>query len=150
MVETDFYALLAAPTQEIGWGGFGEGETGGDIIPSPVAAIVGNRIHPNALPPDAEMPAIHYRIVGGASKSTQDTTGSQRYRVEVNCWSDGSSGGNGSYLQAATLRAAVISQLNRRSGGSIQLIDYIQPIDDFDHELLQHKCVAEFYLYANL
>jgi hypothetical protein len=131
MVETDFFALLGDPAK-------------------PLAAIVGTRIYPNVLPTDAPLPAIHYRIVGGASKATQDTTGSQRYRVEVTCWSDGSSRGTGSYLQAATLRAAVIAQLNRQSSGSIQLIDYIQPIDDFDHELLQHKCVAEFYLYANL
>jgi Protein of unknown function (DUF3168) len=109
--------------------------------PSITALAVGG-IYPTALPKDQSVwPAIHYLFVGGSSKATQDTYGSQRSRVEVNCWGT-------SYNDAVTLRHAVIAALAQYSANGV-FIQFIQPTDFFDYELLEFRAVAEFYVYSN-
>jgi hypothetical protein len=121
MVETDFYTILSSP--------------------APVQAICASRIYPLVLPEKAVLPAIHYAFVGGSSASTFDTRGSQKYRVEVSCW-------GGTYGDAVTLRAAVTTALDGYNSGRIK-INFLQPTDFFDHDLLQYRAMAEFYLYTN-
>jgi hypothetical protein len=109
---------------------------------SSITALCGNRIYPLLLPTEVTLPAISYRFVDGSSKTTQDTLGNQRYRVEVNCW-------GATYSDAVTLRAAVVLALSQYNESGV-LIQFQQPTDDFDHELLQYRAIAEFYLFANL
>jgi hypothetical protein len=121
MVETDFYTILSSP--------------------APIQEICGSRIYPLVLPDAVVLPAIHYAFVGGSSTSTFDTRGSQKYRVEVNCWGE-------TYGDAVTLRAAVAAALDGYNNGRIK-INFLQPTDFFAHELLQYRACAEFYLYTN-
>ncbi len=107
----------------------------------PITTICDSRIYPLVLPTDPTLPAITYSLVGGSSRSTQDTQGNQRYRIEVNCW------GN-TYGDAVTLRYAVISALGQYSADGI-FISLIQPTDFFDHDLLQYRAMAEFYVFSN-
>jgi hypothetical protein len=106
-----------------------------------IAALATGGIYPAALPKDATFPAIHYLFVGGSSKATQDTFGTQRYLVEVNAWGD-------SYEDAVTLRHAIISALSQYSANGV-FISYIQPTDLFDHDLLEFRAMAEFYVTSN-
>ena len=107
-----------------------------------ITAITGPRIYPLLLPTDVAMPAIHYSFVGTSSKSTADTTGSQRYRVEVNSWGK-------TYLDAVTLRSAVIGALHTYNDGYVN-IQLLSEQDLFDHELEEYRAIAEFYAYANI
>jgi hypothetical protein len=121
VIETDFYSILSTAPG--------------------VTAICDSRIYPVRLPTEAIMPAIHYAFVGGSSKPTFDTPGIQKYRVEVNCWGT-------QYLDAIALRHAVIAALNRFSANGV-LIQFIQSVDFDDHETLQSRALAEFYVWAN-
>jgi hypothetical protein len=100
-----------------------------------------SRIYPLVLPDDAVVPAISYSFVGGSSKSTQDTRGNQKYRLEVNAWAS-------KYLDAINLRSAVIDTLDSYSDQGIY-VTYLQPIDFFEHELLQYRSACEFYVFFN-
>jgi len=112
------------------------------LASQPITAICNNRISPVRLPTNATMPAIHFMFVGGSSQLTQDGQGTQRYRVEVSCW------GN-SYADAVTLRAAVVTTLNGYKANNL-FITFLQNIDFDDHETLQFRALAEFYLYSNM
>lgn|GEM_PF-6480671 len=106
---------------------------------SAVTAITGPRIYPLVLPNDVTLPAIHYSFVGGSASPTLTTTGTQKYRVEVNCW-------GATYSDAVMLRAAVIKALNGYLDGTMS-IQFLMPRDLFDHELLQYRAAAEFYIH---
>ena len=106
-----------------------------------VMTLATGGIHPAALPTDATFPAVHYLFVGGSSQATQDGPGSQQYRVEVNAWGD-------SYSDAVGLRRAIIGALNQYNAGGV-FIRYMQPIDLFDHELLEFRALAEFMVTHN-
>jgi hypothetical protein len=106
-----------------------------------ITALAKGGIYPGKLPKDATFPAIHYLFVGGSSQPTQDTFGTQRYRVEVNAWGD-------SYYDAITLRHAIIAALSLYSQNGV-FISFIQPTDFFDHELLEFRAMAEFYINSN-
>jgi hypothetical protein len=108
---------------------------------SGVVSLATGGIHPVELPKDATFPAIHYLFVGGSSQGTQDTYGTQRYRVEVNCWA-------GSYNDVVTLRHAVIAALSQYSANGV-FIRFLQPTDFFDHDLLEFRAMAEFYVTSN-
>ena len=108
---------------------------------SAVTTLATGGIYPAALPKDATFPAIHYLFVGGSSQATQDTYGTQRYRVEVNAWGK-------SYNDAVTLRHAIVAALSQYSANGVS-ITFIQPTDFFDHELLEFRAMAEFYVFAN-
>jgi Protein of unknown function (DUF3168) len=108
---------------------------------STVTTLATGGIYPVRLPTDATFPAIHYLFVGGSSKATQDSYGNQRYRVEVNSW------GN-SYQDAVTLRHAVIAALSQYSANGI-FISFVSLTDFDDHELLEFRAMAEFYIYDN-
>jgi hypothetical protein len=107
-----------------------------------ITAITSTRIYPLVLPDECTLPAIDYSIVGGAAKSTQDTRGTIRLRWEVNCW-------GASYGDAVTLRNAVVQSLDNYVGQGIH-IQFLMPQDIFDHELLQYRAIAEFYVYASV
>ena len=138
-IEQDLYSIITAPLGDAG-GGFGGGGFGTSSL-NPVTNIVGTRIYPVVLPTQPTLPAIHYRIVGGSSTPTNDTYGNQRYRFEVNCWGL-------TYLDAVTLRSAVIQTLQEYGGAGVS-IRYIQPLDLYESELRQYRCIAEFYVYFN-
>lgn len=106
-----------------------------------ITSLATGGIYPAKLPTEATLPAIHYLLVGGSSKGTQDTYGSQKYRVEMNCW------GN-SYEDAVTLRHAVIATLSQYTADGM-FIQFLSPLDDFDHELLEFRAIAEFYIFSN-
>jgi hypothetical protein len=106
-----------------------------------ITALCGTRIYPAVLPEKAILPAIHYLFVGGSSKATNDTYGVQEYRVEINCW------GN-SYSDAVTLRNAVRSAIDQYDQNGI-FVRFMQPTDFFDHEALQYRAMAEFYIISN-
>jgi hypothetical protein len=108
---------------------------------SAVTTLATGGIYPAALPKDATFPAIHYLIVGGSSKATQDTYGTQRTRVEVNAW------GN-SYNDAITLRHAIIAALSQYSQNGV-FISFSSQTDFFDHDLLEYRAMSEWYLYSN-
>jgi hypothetical protein len=108
---------------------------------SAITALATGGIFPAALPKDAAFPAVHYLFIGGSSQATQDTYGTQRYRVEVNAW------GN-SYFDAVTLRHAIIAALSQYSANGVK-ISFIQPTDFFDHELLEFRAMVEFYVTHN-
>ncbi len=122
MIELDFATVLSAPAA--------------------ITAICGTRIYPLVLPTDPILPAIDYSFVGGSATSTFDTTGSKKYRVEVNCWGD-------TYSDAVTLRAAVTAALNGYLDANLKIL-LIQPRDFFDRELEQYRAMVEFYLFSNL
>lgn len=121
MIEQEFYQVLSEATS--------------------VTAICSQRIYPLVLPKGADLPAIEYTFVGGSSTGTQDTRGSQRYRVEVNCWGS-------TYSEAVTLRHAVISELDQYRDDNLY-IQWLQNVDLFDHDLEQYRAMAELYLYSN-
>jgi hypothetical protein len=121
MVETDFYTALSSPAA--------------------ITALCASRIYPLLLPTEVVLPAIDYSFVGGSSASTFDTTGTQKYRVEVNCWGE-------TYADSVTLRAAVVAALNCYVNGKTS-IQFLQPTDFFDHELMQYRAMAEFYIFTS-
>lgn len=143
MIESDFYSVLTSSDTTGLYGTV-------NFDDSPVVTVMDlcdSRVYPLVLPTQPTLPAITYSFIGGTSRPTNDSPGSQRYRVEVNCW------GN-TYSEAVTLRAAVITALNGYPAGrvqttSIQSIQYLQPTDFFDHDVLQYRAMVEFYVYAN-
>jgi hypothetical protein len=111
-----------------------------------VSAIVADRIYPILLPTGAIMPAITWQIVAGQTTPGLTTRGMQRWRLQVDCWS------KASYLEAASIRSAVIQLLNLRNaqlvdGTYLQAAVFIQPIDFFSGGDELFRCGAEFYLY---
>jgi hypothetical protein len=106
-----------------------------------ITAITGPRIYPLQLPQDPTLPAIEYSFIGGSSSPTFTTRGNKRYRVQIDCW------GN-TYAEAVTLRSAVKDALDGYSDGQMSIL-LISPRDFFDHELLQYRAMAEFYILSN-
>jgi hypothetical protein len=107
-----------------------------------ITAITSTRIHPLVIPEGSTLPAISYSIVGGAVKPTFSNNGTQRLRVELNCW-------GATYGDAITLRNAVVQSIDGYNEQGIS-IQYLMPQDFFDHELLQYRALVEFYLYASV
>ena len=113
------------------------------LTQSSITALCSTRVYPAALPKDPTLPAIEYKIVGGAPQSTLGGHGSLRVRLEVNCW------GN-TYNDAVTLRSAVVQALSGyKVPNSNTTFSYLMPQDFFDDELLQYRAVAEFYVVSN-
>jgi hypothetical protein len=102
-----------------------------------VTAFTGARIYPLVLPNDVTLPAIHYSVIGGSASPTFTSAGSQKLRIEVNCW-------GGTYGDAVNRRTAVIATLNRYADGLTNIL-YLSSQDLFDDELLQYRAIAEFY-----
>jgi hypothetical protein len=106
-----------------------------------INTAVDGRIYPLVLPADSPLPAITYQIVGGSSQGTQDTHGTQRYRVQVDCWGE-------TYGDAVTLRNAVIAALDHYNVDGVY-ITLLQPTDFFDHDALQYRAMVEFYVFSS-
>ena len=109
---------------------------------SAITALTAARIYPLVIPEGSPLPAINYSIIGGAVKPTNDTQGTIRLRWEVNCWGS-------TYSDAVTLRSAVVQSLDGYVGEGVN-IQYLMPQDLFDHELLQYRALAEFYVFASV
>lgn len=99
-------------------------------------------IFPVTIPADSKLPAIAYSFIGATSNPTFDTAGFTRYRVEINCFAT-------TYRKAATIRAAVVLAINGYQDGWMS-IEKLHPIDFFDHELNQFRCLEEFYVSSVL
>jgi hypothetical protein len=99
-------------------------------------------IFPVSLPQGTLPPAIwaDYKIVAGSNKPTFNTGGMFRTRIGIDCWAT-------RYLDAANLRAAVITALHGYTDGSISIL-YLSAQDFFDDVLLQYRALAEFYCWA--
>jgi hypothetical protein len=138
MVDDLLFNLLSA-TGGFGDGGFGDSVYGGGGSTS-VASLTGGRIYPVILPSEVILPAIHYLFVGGSSDPTFTTSGTQKYRVEINCWAS-------TWGAAKALRAAVIHTLNGYQDGNTT-IQFLMNRDFYDHELLQFRAIAEFYILS--
>jgi hypothetical protein len=116
-----------------------------------VSALVAARVYPLVLPDAGAFPAITYQQIGGSSAATLNTSGMQRARLQIDCWSAPLPQG-GTYRQAAALRDAVIGALNGwqgtfADGTAVSNIVLLGPgTDFFVHEALQYRCMVEFYL----
>lgn len=119
MIETDLFAALSTATA--------------------ITALASTRVYPVVLPTDPTLPAMTYMFIGGSGQPSFDTRGMQKARVEINCW------GN-TYSDAVTLREAVILTLAGYSDENFSAM-YMQSTDFFDHELLQYRAMAEFYVF---
>lgn len=114
-------------------------------------ALIGTRIYPDVLPDEPTLPAITYQFLGGNSKPTFNTSGMQKLRVEFNCWSASWPQG-GTKAQAAAVRDALVAALNGyqgtlTDGTRLLTADLIHPgMSFFERELLQYRCLIEFYL----
>ena len=106
-----------------------------------ITALSGDRIYPVVLPTDPALPALSYMFIAGVVKPTMDTRGTQRSRVQIDCW------GN-TYSDAVSLREAVIQTLAGYNDGFCCQI--LNTLDDFEHELLQYRAVVEVYLTYSL
>ena len=122
MIEQDLYTALSTATA--------------------ITALSGTNIFPLVLPTDPTLPAITYQFVGGRGAATMSNRGTQRSRVQIDCWGT-------TYLQAVTLRNAVIDTLAGYTAPTFTS-QLLQTIDDFDHELLQYTAKVEFYLTYSL
>lgn len=122
MIESTLYSILTSTTA--------------------ITALTSTRIYPLVIPEESPLPAISYSIVGGSAKFTNDTRSTVRIRWEVNCW-------GASYSDAVTLRNAVVQSLDNYVGQGVN-IQYLMAHDFFDHELLQYRACAEFYVYASV
>ena len=119
MIEQAFYTILSTSTA--------------------ITALVASRIYPIVISENSHLPAIDYSFVGGSASPTLTTTGTQKYRLEVNCWGS-------TYADAVTLRNAVIGTLNGYLSPTMS-IQFLMPRDLFDDTLLQYRAIAEFYIY---
>jgi hypothetical protein len=110
---------------------------------STIAALVGTRIYPVALPTGPTLPAIVYYSAGGTGDPTLDTSGLQKLRYTFDCWGE-------TYAAADQVRDALVAFLNGYRGALsngilLQMAEYIQPIDSFKDALRQYCCAVELY-----
>lgn len=112
-----------------------------------ISALVSDRIYPVLIPENPTMPCITWQIVGGMSKPTLDTTGSQKVRIQIDCWA------TDKYLTAATIRAAITQFLTNRiaklSDASLATFLLIQPLDFYAGGDEAFRCGVEFYANLN-
>ena len=110
-----------------------------------ITDIAGTNIFPLVLPDSPTLPAITYQIISAMARPTFNTSGMTRYRVQIDCWSSQAQG----YAAASALRDAVIATLN---GYSDQYMTaYLNTyLDRFEQDLLQYRCIAEFFVLSNL
>lgn len=110
-----------------------------------VSALVGTRVYPVRLPTASALPAITYKLVGGHSDPTLDTSGLQSPRWEFHCWGM-------KYADANVTRKALIELLNGYQGSLadgeyLQNVELIQSVDFDEPDALQYRCMVEFYLH---
>jgi len=98
-------------------------------------------VYPVTLPKGATAPAlwIAWKTVTSVGKATFSTRGLTRARIQVDCCAT-------RYLSAATLRASVRTALDGYNDGSIGVL-FLSDTDLFDDELMQYRCVVEFYVF---
>lgn len=127
MFEAGLYALLA-------------GE-------STISALVSDRITPVRLPIDSPMPALTFKVIGGSSDATFDTSGLQSPRIEFACF-------GATHLQACALRDTVRKFLNGyrgllNDGTFVQGFLLIEPMDFDEQYAREFRCVLEMYCMFN-
>lgn len=117
--------------------------------------ITASRIFPMTLPESigADMggkPAIVYRIIGGNSEATLETSGMQKLRVQFDCYSVGSATASG-YGVANGVREALRELLNGYNdtlpdGSFLDNADLIEARDAYQNEARQYVAEIEFRL----
>jgi hypothetical protein len=112
-----------------------------------ITNLVGSRIYPVSLPEDATLPAIAFKLIGSQSWPTFDTIGFQRKRFEFSCYAT-------TYLVAITIKAALISILDRYTGtlsdGSVvSSTTRITGTDLYIQDDMQFCSTVEMYFYFN-
>ena len=122
---------------------------------SGLEAITASRIFPVTLPENigADLgggPAIVYRVIGGSSDATLETSGMQKLRVQFDCYAVGSSTASG-YGVAVGVREALRLLLNGYQGalpdGSfLDNADLIESRDVFMNDARQYVAEIEFRL----
>jgi hypothetical protein len=86
----------------------------------PILALVGTRIYPNYAPIGVANPCITYTKISGEDvRSAAGDSGLSSANVQIGCWAD-------TYLEAATIRAAVIACLN----------DYVGTVDGIAFQVI--------------
>lgn len=110
-----------------------------------IAALVASRVYPVQLAEDAALPALSYQIVSAVGEPTMETSGLQRWRLQLDCWGD-------TYADASTLRQQVALLLDGyqgdlASGVRLQNAQAMQRIDFFDDMPRVYRCMIEFYLW---
>jgi hypothetical protein len=123
MLEAGLYSLLAGETM--------------------ISDLVADRITPVRLPIGSPMPALTYRIIGGASSPTFETSGMQRVRIQFDAFGD-------THVDAATLRDVVRKFLNGfrgalSDGKFVQSFDLIQAMDFDEQYSREYRCMLEMY-----
>lgn len=98
--------------------------------------------YPLVIPEGSTLPAATYTFVGSTANPTLNTSGLTRYRVDVSCYGD-------TYSDAVTLRSTVKAALNGYLDPNMT-IEWIRSTDFFEHELLQFRALAEFYVTSVL
>ena len=113
---------------------------------SGVTALVNGRIFAGDAPDDGgQYPCIAYKLVGGMSGQTLDTTGVSRQRLEIDAYSFNSA------AEAAKIRAAAAKAIEGWSellGDGINILDAlsVNPGTDLVTEQRYFWCMAEFYV----
>lgn len=98
-----------------------------------VAALVGTRIYPVALPQNATLPALVYQELNTVFRLRADGDSGQREsRFQVSVWAEGSA--TTGYAQIKAGRAALVGALQGYAGGSVDRVSVEGAGDDFDPE----------------
>lgn len=112
-------------------------------------ALVGNRIFPNHLPQNVEMPAVSYFLVGAERPSSMGVDdGIVRSVYEFDAWSgkhlDDTSGGYDE-MHAVTEQLRLALQRWRTTTGTIILDSFFQDAQDlYEDEIDTHRGLLEF------
>ena len=101
-----------------------------------IAAAVGTRVHPLAMPPEATLPAIVYREISGVAgpvSTSNVLTGVEMItRFQFDIWAT-------TYAQIKTLKDALIKLINRYRGvvSSVTIVDIVIDLtfDTYDSDL---------------
>ena len=100
------------------------------------------RVHAVSFPESTQLPTVVFAFVGGTSNPTFDTSGMSRYRIEVSCYAK-------AYVDAVRLRSSITGALDGYVDDNMD-ITKISAFDDFDHETVTFRALAEFYILSVL
>lgn len=112
-------------------------------------ALVGNRIFPNHLPQDVEMPAVSYFLIGAERSSSMGVDdGIVRSVYQFDAWSgkhlDDTSGGYDE-MHAVTKQLRLALQRWRTMTGTIVLDSFFQDAQDLYEDAIDtHRGLLEF------
>lgn len=106
-----------------------------------VGALIGTRMYPKLMPPEATLPAIVYGEVATETVVQADgDTNARMGRYSVSYWATSYSG-----IKAG--RAALLSAVNGYAGGSIGRIAVLAMADDYEPETQYFRQVMELEIF---